>query len=119
MLAMGNVGGVNIEARVMQILLVEDEKKVADALREGLEAHRYGVTVVSREMIAWDATGKVAKRAPVDLLKVHAVLIRLGTSEQVATFTALRWAKRVPEPVLILMAGLAGLALRQGFGHAV
>jgi chromate transporter len=37
----------------------------------------------------------------------------------VATFTALRWAKRVPEPVLILMAGLAGLPLRQGFGHAV
>ena len=29
----------------MQILLVEDEKKVAAVLREGLEAHRYGVTV--------------------------------------------------------------------------
>jgi len=37
----------------------------------------------------------------------------------VATFGALRWVKKVPEPVLILLAGLAGLALRRGFGHGL
>jgi DNA-binding response OmpR family regulator len=35
----------NIEPRVTRILLVEDEKKVANALREGLEAERYSVTL--------------------------------------------------------------------------
>jgi chromate transporter len=35
----------------------------------------------------------------------------------VATFAALRWAKKVPEPVVILVAGLAGPALRRGFGN--
>jgi chromate transporter len=35
----------------------------------------------------------------------------------VTTFGALRWVKRVPEPVLILMAGVAGLALRRSFGY--
>jgi DNA-binding response OmpR family regulator len=34
-----------MEARVTRILLVEDEKKVASALREGLEAQRYSVTL--------------------------------------------------------------------------
>jgi chromate transporter len=35
----------------------------------------------------------------------------------VMTFGALRWVKKVPEPVLILMAGVTGLALRRGFGY--
>jgi chromate transporter len=35
----------------------------------------------------------------------------------VTMFGALRWVKKVPEPVLILMAGVAGLVLRRGFGY--
>ena len=33
--------------RTMRVLVVEDEKKVAKALREGLEAERYDVRVAS------------------------------------------------------------------------
>src|SRR5215469_10304008 len=74
-----------------------------------VKAFVQGVTAAAVGAIAGAAV-ILGKRAIVDAPTV---------SIAVATFTALRWAKRVPEPVVILMAGLAGLALRRGFGHAV
>jgi len=39
--------GVAILRRTVRVLVVEDEKKVAKALREGLEAERYEVRIAS------------------------------------------------------------------------
>jgi chromate transporter len=74
-----------------------------------VKAFVQGVTAAAVGAIA-GAAMILGRRALVDAITV---LIAI------ATFTALRLAKRVPEPILILCAGLAGLALRRSFGHAL
>lgn len=74
-----------------------------------VKAFVQGVTAAALGAIAGAAV-ILGKRALVDL---PTVLIAM------ATFTTLRWAKSVPEPIFILLAGLAGLALRRGFGHGI
>jgi chromate transporter len=72
-----------------------------------VKAFVQGVTAAAVGAIAGAAV-ILGRRALVD---VTTVIIA------VATFVALRWTKKVPEPVVILVAGLAGLALRRGFGN--
>src|SRR5215471_5337352 len=66
-----------------------------------------GVTAAAVGAIAGAAV-ILARRALID---VTTVIIA------VATFATLRWAKKIPEPVVILLAGLGGLALRRGVAN--
>jgi DNA-binding response OmpR family regulator len=80
----------------MRILIIEDEKKVAKALREGLEAEKYEVRVA--------ADGEegllLACREPFDLVLLDLMLPRRGG---IGVLTALR-ERRIPTPVFILTA---------------
>ena len=72
-----------------------------------VKAFVQGVTAAAVGAIAGAAV-ILGRRALVD---VTTVIIA------VAMFATLRWARKVPEPLVILMAGLAGLALRRGVGN--
>jgi len=72
-----------------------------------VKAFVQGVTAAAVGAIAGAAV-ILGRRALVDVSTIFIAIATLG---------ALRWLKKVPEPVLILLAGLAGLALRRGFGH--
>ena len=80
----------------MRILVIEDEKKVAKALREGLEAERYEVRMASdgEEGFA------LASRDSFDLVLLDLTLPR---RDGIDMLTALR-KRRVPTPVFILTA---------------
>ncbi len=69
-----------------------------------VKAFVQGVTAAAVGAIAGAAI-ILERRALVDL---STLLIAI------TTLAALRWAKKIPEPVLILIAGLAGLALHGG-----
>ena len=72
-----------------------------------VKAFVQGVTAAAVGAIAGAAV-ILGRRALVDVSTIFIAIATLG---------ALRWLKKVPEPVLILLAGLAGLALRRAFGH--
>ena len=80
----------------MRILVIEDEKKVAGALREGLEAERYAVSTA--------ADGEegflLASREPFDLVLLDLALPR---RDGVEVLTSLR-QRDVQTPVFILTA---------------
>jgi len=88
-----SVVAASLSARV---LIVEDEKKVARALREGLEAERYHVHVAS--------TGEegffLAQHEPFDLVVLDLMLPRRDGLEILATLRKRGWET----PVLILTA---------------
>lgn len=80
----------------MRILVIEDEKKVAKALREGLEAEHYEV-----RMAADGEEGfLLASRDPFDLVLLDLMLPRRGGIDVLTTLRKLR----VPTPVFILTA---------------
>ena len=80
----------------MRVLVVEDERKVAKALREGLEAERYDVRVAS--------TGEegffLANHESFDLVVLDLMLPRRGGLEVLATLRK----RGLQTPVLILTA---------------
>jgi DNA-binding response OmpR family regulator len=80
----------------MRVLVVEDERKVAKALREGLETERYEVRVAS--------TGEegffLAKHEAFDLVVLDLMLPRRGGLEVLATLRK----RGLETPVLILTA---------------
>ena len=80
----------------MRILVIEDEKKVAKALREGLEAERYEVRVAADGQEGY----QLASRERFDLLLLDLVLPRRGGID---VLTALR-ERGIPTPVFILTA---------------
>src|SRR5499425_3639544 len=86
----------DIVRRTMRVLVVEDEKKVAKALREGLEAERYDVRVAS--------TGEegffLANHESFDLVVLDLMLPRRDGLEILATLRK----GGVQTPVLILTA---------------
>src|SRR5499425_424555 len=86
----------DIVRRTMRVLVVEDEKKVAKALREGLEAERYDVQVAS--------TGEegffLANHESFDLVVLDLMLPRRDGLEVLATLRK----RGLQTPVLILTA---------------
>ena len=80
----------------MRILVIEDEKKVARALREGLEAEHYEVHTAADGEEGFS----LASRDSFDLVLLDLMLPR---RDGIEVLTALR-KRRVPTPVFILTA---------------
>ena len=80
----------------MRILVIEDEKKVARALREGLEAERYAVSLASD-----GEEGLLrASQEPFDLVLLDLALPRRDGMDVLASLRK----RNVPTPVFILTA---------------
>ena len=85
-----------IEFRVVKVLVVEDEQKVADALREGLEGERYDVAV--------ERTGESAFfRATTETFDLILLDLGLPGRDGLEILRALR-QRGVEVPVLVLTA---------------
>src|SRR6267154_3545286 len=80
----------------VRILVIEDEKKVARALREGLEAEHYEV----RTAADGEEGFSLASRDSFDLVLLD---LMLPQRDGIEVLTALR-KRRVPTPVFILTA---------------
>src|SRR5215813_10850925 len=88
--------GADIVRRTMRVLVVEDEKKVAKALREGLEAEHYDVRVASSGEEGFFLVNHEAFECVVlDLM--------LPQRDRLDVLTTLR-KRGLPTPVLILTA---------------
>ncbi len=80
----------------MRILVIEDEKKVAKALREGLEAERYQV----RTAADGEEGFLLASRDPYDLVLLD---LMLPKRDGIDVLTSLRM-RGIPTPVVVLTA---------------
>jgi DNA-binding response OmpR family regulator len=80
----------------VHILVIEDEKKVAKALREGLEAERYSVSLASDGEEGF----QLASRNPFDLVLLDLALPRRDGMDLLASLRK----HDVPTPVFILTA---------------
>lgn len=80
----------------MRILVIEDEKKVANALRQGLETERYAVSVAADGEEGFE----LASREPFDLVLLDLTLPRRNGIDVLASLRK----RNVPTPVFILTA---------------
>jgi DNA-binding response OmpR family regulator len=80
----------------VRILVIEDEKKVANALRQGLETERYAVSVAADGEEGFE----LASREPFDLVLLDLTLPRRNGIDVLASLRK----RNVPTPVFILTA---------------
>jgi DNA-binding response OmpR family regulator len=80
----------------VRILVIEDEKKVANALRQGLETERYAVSVAADGEEGFE----LASREPFDLVLLDLALPRRSGIDVLASLRK----RNVPTPVFILTA---------------
>lgn len=91
-----NAGAPPVPARPLRILVVEDERKVADALREGLEGEGYDVVL--------ETTGEAAFfRLTTDRFDIILLDLRLPGRDGIEILSAAR-RRGINTPVVVLTA---------------